>query len=96
MVGQRYLGRQITSLVCGGCRQKVESKMAMDMYLKKHMPDAGWKVKDALSTYNWGTRKQVGIYEPSATSAPNQQMIRLLNNGKVPCPRCDLVQWTMP
>eukprot|EP00397_Hematodinium_sp_SG-2012_P072649 GEMP01161104.1.p1 GENE.GEMP01161104.1~~GEMP01161104.1.p1 ORF type:complete len:105 (+),score=6.72 GEMP01161104.1:30-317(+) len=93
MPGVSRLGRGITSLACGGCRNKVEVKEAMDMFLRKHAPNASWRVHDSLTTFNWGSRKQVGLYDPAATNPPNRHMVRLLNGGNIQCPRCATVQW---
>ncbi|CAD7963647.1 unnamed protein product [Amoebophrya sp. A25] len=80
----------ITSLVCQGCRARVDTREAMTKFYEKHAPRLVERlgVRRSLENWNWGTRKQVGIYSTAHTHPPNAHVTRLLNNGGVKCWKC--------
>mmetsp|Transcript_8975 Transcript_8975/g.25028 ORF Transcript_8975/g.25028 Transcript_8975/m.25028 type:complete len:106 (-) Transcript_8975:281-598(-) len=88
------IGRiSIVALHCGRCKHKVETNEGMQLFLRRHMPEASVAVRQSLSSYPIGTRKQRGIYDPALTSPPSRHVQELLNGGGIGCPRCNAVEW---
>ncbi|CAJ1410084.1 unnamed protein product [Effrenium voratum] len=83
----------IIDLSCGRCHHKIDTKEGMQLFLRRHMPDASVFARTSVGQVPWGTRKQVGIYDPGRISPPSRQVSAVLNGGKIGCPRCGAVEW---
>eukprot|EP00928_Gymnodinium_smaydae_P059594 TRINITY_DN42988_c0_g1_i1.p1 TRINITY_DN42988_c0_g1~~TRINITY_DN42988_c0_g1_i1.p1 ORF type:complete len:117 (+),score=14.12 TRINITY_DN42988_c0_g1_i1:78-428(+) len=83
----------IVALRCSRCNHKVDAAEGMQLFLRRHLPDAGVMARDSLRFTNWGTKKQVGIYDLGRVAPPSRQVRDLLVGGKVGCPRCGAVDW---
>ncbi|CAL1142912.1 unnamed protein product [Cladocopium goreaui] len=83
----------IMDLTCGRCHFKIDAKEGMQLFLRRHMPDAGEFARTGLNSVPWGNRKQVGIYDPGRFAPPSRQVREVLVGGKIGCPRCGAVEW---
>eukprot|EP00404_Azadinium_spinosum_P038966 CAMPEP_0180645662 /NCGR_PEP_ID=MMETSP1037_2-20121125/49124_1 /TAXON_ID=632150 /ORGANISM="Azadinium spinosum, Strain 3D9" /LENGTH=103 /DNA_ID=CAMNT_0022669565 /DNA_START=77 /DNA_END=386 /DNA_ORIENTATION=+ len=71
------------ALSCGRCGHKVDVNEGVQLFLRRHLPDASWSAKESLTTFTWGLKKQVGIYDVGRTSPPSRQVREVLNGSGV-------------
>mmetsp|Transcript_160052 Transcript_160052/g.489574 ORF Transcript_160052/g.489574 Transcript_160052/m.489574 type:complete len:108 (-) Transcript_160052:4-327(-) len=83
----------IVELHCGRCHHKIDATEGLQLVLRRHMPEASVAAKTSLSHFNWGLKKQVGIYDVGRTSPPGRQVREVLNGSRTECPRCGAVEW---
>eukprot|EP00930_Biecheleria_cincta_P105660 TRINITY_DN98536_c0_g1_i1.p1 TRINITY_DN98536_c0_g1~~TRINITY_DN98536_c0_g1_i1.p1 ORF type:complete len:117 (+),score=9.65 TRINITY_DN98536_c0_g1_i1:32-352(+) len=83
----------IMDLKCGRCHHKVDAKEGMQLFMRRHLPDASVAARSSLNHFGWGLRKQTGIYDVGRTAPPCRQVRDVLQGGKIGCPRCGAVEW---
>eukprot|EP00419_Tripos_fusus_P019042 CAMPEP_0172742022 /NCGR_PEP_ID=MMETSP1074-20121228/128498_1 /TAXON_ID=2916 /ORGANISM="Ceratium fusus, Strain PA161109" /LENGTH=73 /DNA_ID=CAMNT_0013572465 /DNA_START=117 /DNA_END=335 /DNA_ORIENTATION=+ len=71
------------ALHCGRCNHKIDAMEGMQLFMRRHMPDASVAAKFSLTDFAWGTKNQVGIYDRGRTSPPSRQVRSVLNGGAV-------------
>eukprot|EP00416_Gambierdiscus_australes_P039050 CAMPEP_0171100974 /NCGR_PEP_ID=MMETSP0766_2-20121228/53631_1 /TAXON_ID=439317 /ORGANISM="Gambierdiscus australes, Strain CAWD 149" /LENGTH=86 /DNA_ID=CAMNT_0011560909 /DNA_START=17 /DNA_END=277 /DNA_ORIENTATION=- len=81
------------ALYCARCGHKIEAAEGIQLFLRRHMPEASASAIQSLQSTNWGIKKQRGIYDLGYTSPPSRQVQEVLNGSGTECPRCGAVEW---